>query len=110
MKNYKQIQQEIARLERQAEKARKAELKGVIQQIKKTMSEHGITIDDLQTAGAGKARKSAGKATAKRKGGKVAAKYRSKTDASLTWTGRGRKPLWVQEWLDAGNEIDALLI
>lgn len=25
-----------------------------------------------------------------------------------TWSGRGRKPGWVQKWLDAGNSLDKL--
>lgn len=38
------------------------------------------------------------------------AKYRNPADASQTWSGRGRKPLWVVDHLAAGGELDALSI
>lgn len=41
---------------------------------------------------------------------KVAAKYRSHSDASLTWTGRGRKPAWVETHLNMGGELSELAI
>lgn len=40
----------------------------------------------------------------------VPPKYRSKQDPSLTWTGRGRKPVWVAAHLDAGGKIEDLVI
>ncbi|KIA82278.1 hypothetical protein QR66_00005 [Chromobacterium piscinae] len=40
----------------------------------------------------------------------VAAKYRSKIDPNLTWTGRGRKPVWVQTFLDNGGTLEQLAI
>ncbi|UXU75774.1 MULTISPECIES: H-NS histone family protein [unclassified Paracoccus (in: a-proteobacteria)] len=42
--------------------------------------------------------------------GKVAAKYASPDDPDLTWTGRGRKPKWVQEWLESGKRLEDLAI
>ena len=41
---------------------------------------------------------------------KVAPKYANPADPSLTWTGRGRKPRWVQEYLDAGKKLEDLEI
>ena len=41
---------------------------------------------------------------------KVAPKYAHPGDSSLTWTGRGRKPRWVQEYLDAGKKLEDLEI
>ena len=32
-------------------------------------------------------------------------KYRNPTDATQTWTGRGRKPKWILEAVDAGKDI-----
>ena len=40
----------------------------------------------------------------------VAPKYRNPADGSQTWTGRGRKPKWVTEALDAGGTMDDFLI
>ncbi|PUA20518.1 H-NS family nucleoid-associated regulatory protein [Glaciimonas sp. PCH181] len=39
---------------------------------------------------------------------KVAVRYRNPTDASLQWTGRGRQPKWIREWVEAGKSLDAL--
>jgi len=39
----------------------------------------------------------------------VAAKYRSK-DGSETWSGRGRKPSWVNAYLDQGGQLSDLAI
>jgi DNA-binding protein H-NS len=44
------------------------------------------------------------------KGGTVAARYRNPSDNSQQWTGRGRQPKWVKDWLDAGKSIDELRI
>ncbi len=41
---------------------------------------------------------------------KVAAKYANPEDASQTWSGRGRKPRWVQEHLDNGKPMGDLEI
>ena len=38
----------------------------------------------------------------------VAVKYRHPDDPSLTWTGRGKRPLWVVEALAAGKTLDDL--
>lgn len=40
----------------------------------------------------------------------VEVKYRHPNDESLTWTGRGRKPLWVVALLDSGIDLDALRV
>lgn len=37
-------------------------------------------------------------------------KYRSSLDSSLTWTGKGRKPGWIQTFLDNGGNLDEWLI
>ncbi|MDT1064046.1 H-NS histone family protein [Paracoccus sp. CPCC 101403] len=40
----------------------------------------------------------------------VAPKYAHPENPEQTWTGRGRKPRWVQEALDAGKSMDDLAI
>lgn len=63
----------------------------------------GIPLKELM-AGQGRAAKS-GIVVAK-----VAVRYRHPTDVSLQWTGRGRQPKWVQEWLTSGQSLDALKV
>jgi DNA-binding protein H-NS len=45
-----------------------------------------------------------------RKTGTVAPKYANPEDPTMTWTGRGRKPRWVQESLENGKELEDLMI
>ena len=42
--------------------------------------------------------------------GTVAPKYANPDDPTMTWTGRGRKPRWINEHLAAGKELDDMLI
>lgn len=69
-----------------------------LQAVEIAAREHGFSLSDL--TGAPKSRK----------GGVVAPKYANPEDPSMTWTGRGRKPHWVQENLDRGVELDDMLI
>lgn len=50
-----------------------------------------------------KARAEKGAVEKKEKG---APKYRSSVDSTLTWTGKGRKPKWIQTYLDNGGDIE----
>ncbi len=38
------------------------------------------------------------------------AQFANPADGSQTWTGRGRKPQWVIEWLAEGKSLDDLRI
>lgn len=77
-----------------AEKAKAAK------QVLELIRTHGLDIEQLKNNSA--------KGNLSRK--PVEAKYQHPNDASLTWTGRGRKPLWVTAWIEEGKELDALLI
>jgi len=37
--------------------------------------------------------------------GPLAAKYRHPDDAAKQWSGRGRKPGWVKEWVASGRDL-----
>lgn len=54
-----------------------------------------------------KPRAARGTATLKVKG---IPRYRSSIDPSLTWTGKGRKPGWIQTFVDNGGNLDDWLI
>lgn len=118
MQTYNELQTEIARLQKEADKVRKGALKAAIQQIRNLMQEFGLSFEDIEAPkkrGRGKADAKAKpgrgrKAKAVKKGGKVKPKYRSPADPKLTWTGRGRKPQWAAEWVDSGRSLDELLI
>lgn len=44
------------------------------------------------------------------KTGSVAVRYRNPGDATQQWTGRGRQPKWVKEWVDSGKSLDLLRV
>ncbi len=45
-----------------------------------------------------------------RKVGGVNVRFRHPGNATQQWTGRGRKPKWVKEWVDGGKPIEALRV
>ena len=40
----------------------------------------------------------------------VAVRYKHPENASLQWTGRGRQPKWVKEWVESGQSLDKLRV
>lgn len=49
-----------------------------------------------------------GAAKGRATGAKGAALYRNPENPAETWSGRGRKPGWVEAWLAAGKGLDGL--
>ncbi|AAQ59038.1 H-NS histone family protein [Chromobacterium violaceum] len=84
------VENEIKR--REVEEKSKAK-----KQIIELARAYGLSVEDVLS-----------KAVAVRK--PVEAKYRHPSDSNLTWTGRGRKPAWVQAWIDSGKKLEALAI
>lgn len=82
---------------------RSAEKAKAQQEILALASRYGLAV---QFAG-GSAPKAA---KAPKTGGSVAPKYRHPQDSSLTWTGRGRSPVWVAEWKTKHGSLDAITI
>jgi len=60
----------------------------------------GLTVAESKKR---KARAEKGAVEKKEKG---APKYRSSVDSTLTWTGKGRKPKWIQTYLDSGCDLE----
>ncbi|MCD4504734.1 MULTISPECIES: H-NS family nucleoid-associated regulatory protein [Chromobacterium] len=67
-------------------------------QILELARSFGLSVEDVLSSKAATVRKP------------VEAKYRHPDDSNLTWTGRGRKPAWVQTWIDSGKALEALAI
>lgn len=65
--------------------------------LKATAQEHGFNLKDLMD-------------DENLKKTPVAAKYADPANPDQTWTGRGRKPRWVQDALDGGKTLDDLAI
>jgi len=91
----KQVEQEIPR-RTAAEKLR------ALDDLKALAIQHGFDLQELLGAGAKPGQKKRGPT------GPVAAKYHSKD--GKTWTGRGRKPQWVNDHLAAGGSLEDLAV
>lgn len=66
--------------------------------LEEAAREHGFSLTELTGAKSG------------RRVGKVAPKYANPDDNSQTWTGRGRRPHWVQAALDSGKTLEDMAI
>lgn len=84
----------------EVESRQKEERQKLLQEFRDKAKSLGVSLEELMSGQKGKARSS----------GKVAAKYVHPADSSLTWTGRGKRPRWVAEWLDSGKSLDDLKV
>lgn len=83
-------------------KARKAkEKKEALADLKKLAADRGFSLDELVSE--------TGKRGPK-KGSKRPVKYRHPDDASLEWTGVGRKPKWVQAFEEQHGDMRKALV
>ena len=80
-------------------KARKSEKKDLRKKIESLAAESGFTLEELL-----------GKKKPQKKRAKVKPKYANPDNTTITWTGRGRMPLWVQDHLARGGKKEDLLI
>lgn len=87
----KTVDAEIGRRETEE----KANAKKQILQLAKS---YGLSLDEVLSKATATTRKP------------VEAKYKNPNDESQTWTGRGRKPAWVQAQLDEGFSLGDLAI
>jgi len=115
-KTLAQIQQEIVRLQREAERVRKTEIADVVQRIQAAIEHYGLTTEDLFGSRARRrgrppkavGSKRRGAAAGKRRSAKarrvIPVKYRD--SHGNTWTGRGSRPRWLVAALNEGGKID----
>ena len=89
-----------------AKKAAKKAGKKAAKKVAKKIAKKAV-----KKAGKKATKKVAKKAVKKgRAGGKVAPKYRNPDDQQDTWSGRGRKPLWMAAQLKKGKKAEEFLI
>lgn len=88
MSGYRELKAQADELMRRAEEARLAELEIVLQEIRARVAEYGLTPKQIfgrqRTAGSAVRRRAA-----------VAPKYRDPS-TGVTWSGRGREPVWIK--------------
>lgn len=94
----KQLQTDVAVAIYEYEERRKEEAKAALEAKAK---EFGFSLEEVLSGKKGKS---------KAKSGKVAPKYADPADPTVTWSGRGRKPKWVEAYLAEGKSLDDLKI
>lgn len=98
-----ELQALIKNAEAQMESARKNHVKEVRTKIDGILAGAGLTIGDVYPTRGGR--------SAKGPKAVVAPKYRNPDNASQTWSGRGKRPLWFVEALKKrGVTAESLLI
>lgn len=98
-KTYAQINREIAKLQAEADKVRQQEVAGVLEKIRSTVQEYGIKPEDIYG-------RHAVAPTTKRIKAKVNKKPMFADGNGNTWVGRGPRPLWLREQLEAGKSLE----
>ena len=100
MATYAELQEQIKKLQEEAEKVRAAEIESVLADVKDKIKQYGLTAEQLGLVAVSRKGKGS-KGTAK----ESTVMYKK---GELTWSGaaRGRKPDWVKEILDAGGDIE----
>ncbi|WP_127902295.1 H-NS family nucleoid-associated regulatory protein [Solirhodobacter olei] len=89
----KQLQKDVAKAIDNFESRKKAE---AVAALEAQAKELGFSLADLAGVTTG------------RKRGAGAPKYRHPENPDLTWTGRGRKPKWIEAHIAAGKDIKEL--
>ena len=97
MSQYADLKAQIAKLQAQAEEARRTEIDNVIADIRQKIAEYGLTAQDLGFAVAAKRGRPPKKAP-------LPAKYQDPKSGN-TWSGRGKPPKWI-----AGKNRERFLI
>ena len=92
------LQQQIPAEIKRRESQEKAD---VLNELRAVAKARGYAIEDLLAVR---------EAKPKAAGGKVKVKYRHPDNTDLEWTGRGRKPKWVEAWLADGKTMESLLV
>ncbi|WP_429300091.1 H-NS family nucleoid-associated regulatory protein [Paraburkholderia sp. GAS199] len=87
MSQYADLKAQIAKLQAQAEEARRTEVDNVVADIRQKIAEYGLTAQDLGFAVAAKRGRPPKKAP-------LPAKYQDPKSGN-TWSGRGKPPKWI---------------
>lgn len=88
------LRKETERKLKDFDQRRRAEARAAAE---KAIKEYGYSLEELVGG-------------SKRSGSKSVPRYRHPENASMTWTGRGRKPGWVIAHLENGGKIEDLAI
>ncbi|ASK35822.1 H-NS histone family protein [Alloalcanivorax mobilis] len=106
-----ELEKLIKQAQKKLEKKRMDAVKNAQAEIGKIAKDLGVSVEELlqeKTTRKKAARKGARKkpkAAGVRKPARV--KYRNPVDSSQTWTGRGKRPVWLREALENGASLES---
>jgi DNA-binding protein H-NS len=89
----------LVQIPKEIERRQKEERVKVLKEIESIAAERGFALDEL-----------IGGERPKKERAPVAAKYRDPSNPEQTWTGRGRQPRWVAEFLQKGGSLTQLQV
>ena len=89
-------------IEKEIKNRQQQDVKKAREQILEIAQNMGISVEELLAKGSAKGKKTSG--------AKVNPQYHNPVDNSQTWTGRGRQPKWVKEWVEGGKSLDKLRV
>jgi len=92
------------RSEIDAEIARRQNKMAAIEEIKRLAQEKGLKVEDLLAELGGS------KVRARKEMAPVPARYRNPDNTAQTWSGRGKRPIWLNEAMAAGKTLDELKV
>lgn len=95
LKELQQLQKDVSKAISTYEDRHKAEARAKLEALAKEM---GYSLADMLSPGGKKVRATAG------------AKYRHPENPAVTWSGRGRKPQWFADHVNAGKEPKDLAV
>lgn len=99
------IEKQIAELQARLKKLLDANRTHALKDVRGLIAKYGFTAKELGLEDGDGSKTSDGKTRAK-----ATPKYRNPDKPAETWSGRGRKPRWVEERLKAGALLSEFLI
>lgn len=110
-KTLTQIEQQIAKLQAQAQALKAREAAGVIERIKAAIAHYGITPQQLfDTPPKAAARQAAKKTPPKSSTNKAPLPVKYRDEAGNAWSGHGKRPKWFLRAIESGKTREDLAV
>lgn len=93
-----QLKELLTQIPAEIKRREKDEKANLLKELEKLAAERGFSLSDVLDGGAKKVK------------APVSVKYQHPQDASLTWTGRGRQPKWIVEFVANGGSLESLAV
>lgn len=93
-----QLKDLLTQIPAEIKRREKDEKANLLKDLEKLAAERGFSLSDVLDGGTKKVKTP------------VAVKFQHPQDASLTWTGRGRQPKWIVEFVANGGSLESLAV